>query len=105
MLVPLQAGSVLMSILAALGATPSSFTVPLTLAAVAGSIGAAAGAEATGVAAGCPSLFLPDPASRTNDKDAGMQQTDIQVFAFIWFVHLPLVLQAPANPNSLGDPA
>src|SRR5258707_9919980 len=36
MLVPLQAGAWLMSILAALGASPSNFTVPLTLAAVAG---------------------------------------------------------------------
>src|SRR6266849_1603291 len=87
-LVPLQAGSWLMSILAALGASPSNFTVPLMLAAVAGSIGVAAGAEATGVAAGCSALFLPHPASRTNDKSAGMQQTDIQVFVFIWLLYL-----------------
>src|SRR5271168_2238620 len=50
--VPLQLGSWLMSILAAFGAAPSNFTVPLTDAAVAGSIGVAAGA-AGAVAADC----------------------------------------------------
>src|SRR5712691_11918028 len=67
-LVPLQAGSWLMSILAALGASPSNFTAPPTLAAVAGSIGvagAAAGAAALGVAAGSLLSFLPQPARRT----------------------------------------
>src|SRR5258707_7582817 len=51
MLVPLQAGSWLMSILAALGASPSNFTVPEMLAAVAGAIGVA-GAAAGGAAGG-----------------------------------------------------
>src|SRR5271154_1021513 len=58
---PLQAASWLMSILAALGAAPSSFTVPLTLATVAGSIGVAAagaGAAISGAAAGASSFLL-----------------------------------------------
>src|SRR5712672_1282638 len=64
--VPLQAGSWLMSILAALGAVPARLTVPLTLAAVAGSIGAAAGAAALPGAADCSSLgFLLHAVSRT----------------------------------------
>src|SRR4029077_14706910 len=85
MLVPLQAGSWLMSILAALGASPSSLTVPLTLATVAGSMGvagAAAGAEAAGVSTGASSFF-PHPVSRTNAKSAGIVQTDIRVFVFM----------------------
>src|SRR2546426_2582234 len=41
--VPLHAGSWLMSIFAGLGAVPSNLTVPFTVAAVAGSIGVAAG--------------------------------------------------------------
>ena len=40
-LVPLQPGSWLMSIFAGFGAVPSNFTVPLTVATVAGSIGVA----------------------------------------------------------------
>src|SRR5258706_7108111 len=51
-LVPLQAGSWLMSILAALGASPSNFTVPLMLAAVAGSIGVAGAWRGGGGGAG-----------------------------------------------------
>src|SRR5260370_8280453 len=64
---PPQLESWLMSILAGLGAAPSNFTVPLTLAAVAGSIGVAAGAAAGAGAAGCSSAvsFLPHPANRT----------------------------------------
>src|SRR5260370_33188992 len=42
---PLQAGSWLMSIFAALGAGPARLTVPLTLAAGAGSVRGAAGAD------------------------------------------------------------
>src|SRR5690348_11909533 len=44
LLVPLQAASWLMSILAILGAMPSSFTCPLTVPTVLGSLGVAAGA-------------------------------------------------------------
>src|ERR1051326_8329380 len=44
--VPLQAASWLMSILAILGAVPSSFTCPFTVATVLGPIGVAAGAGA-----------------------------------------------------------
>src|SRR5262249_34168432 len=50
--VPLQPGSWLMSILAAFGAVPSNFTVPVTVAAVAGSIGVAAAVGAGVVSAG-----------------------------------------------------
>src|ERR1700730_9708050 len=53
---PLQPGSWLISILAGFGAVPSNFTVPLTLAAVAGSIGVAAPAGA----ACCSDVVLVD---------------------------------------------
>src|ERR1700677_3725484 len=53
---PLQAGSWLMSIFAALGAAPSNFTLPFTVATVAGSIGVAAGAGA----ACCSAVVLLD---------------------------------------------
>src|SRR5467141_2562470 len=90
-LVPLQAGSWLMSILAALGASPSNFTVPLMLAAVAGSIGvagAAAGAAALGVAAGSLLSFLPQPARRTRPNEAAKPQTAIKVLFFIFLQYL-----------------
>src|SRR5512133_1317565 len=45
-LLPLQAGSWLMSIFDGFGAAPSNFTVPVTSAAVAGSIGVAGAAAA-----------------------------------------------------------
>ena len=54
-LVPLQAGSWLMSILAGLGATPSIFAWPLTVPTVEGSMGVAEGA---GVASFCSILLL-----------------------------------------------
>src|SRR6266851_6482898 len=53
--VPLQAGSWLMSILDGFGAVPSNFTVPLTVATVAGSMGVAAAAGAA-----CSAGVLPD---------------------------------------------
>src|ERR1700690_3607013 len=67
-LVPLQAPSWLISILEALGAAPSNFTVPLIEATVAGSMGvaAAAGAAVVAGAEGCASdgsSFLLQPAS------------------------------------------
>src|SRR2546430_671138 len=85
--VPEQFGSWLISIFAARGAAPSNFTVPLTPAAVAGSIGAAAGAAGL---AGCSSAvsFLPQPASRATSslvwslsypwKDAGVGPENTQ---------------------------
>src|SRR5258707_12345724 len=82
MLVPLQAGSWLMSILAALGASPSNFTVPEMLAAVAGSIGvagAAAGAESAGVAVGCFS-FLPHPHRGRMPKESDHLQSTSEFF-------------------------
>src|SRR6267378_5441556 len=63
--VPLQAGSWLMSIFAALGAVPARLTVPLTLAAVAGSIGVAAGVAAVPGAADSSLGFLLHAVSRT----------------------------------------
>src|SRR5580698_2908972 len=81
---PLQAASWLMSILAALGAAPSSFTVPLTLATVAGSIGVAvgaAGAAASGAAAGGASSFLLQPA-RTKPRQS-RPITAIHLFVFM----------------------
>src|SRR5712692_1770542 len=86
---PWQLASWLMSILAALGAAPSNFTVPLTLAAVAGSIGVAAG-DAAG-AAGCSSAvsFLPHPASRTAPSKTDRLQIASDFFLFILFLPLP----------------
>src|SRR4029077_9404409 len=64
---PLQAGSWLMSIFAGLGAVPARLTVPLTLAAVAGSIGAAAGADVAAVPGAADSSlgFLLHAVNRT----------------------------------------
>src|SRR5258708_39631482 len=84
--VPLQAGSWLMSILAALGASPSSFTTPTMMAVVAGSIGVATAAGAAGLAgAGCSSAlsFLPHPARRTIPNKAAGPQSAIEVFVFM----------------------
>src|ERR1700687_897808 len=87
---PAQLESWLMSILAALGAAPSNFTLPLTLAAVAGSIGVAAGAAAGAGAAGCSSVdsFLPHPASRTSASKAGKLQIAIHLLVFMLLPHL-----------------
>src|SRR5271169_2166860 len=70
MFMPLQAGSWVMSIFAALGAVPARLTVPLTLAAVAGSIGVAAGAAAVLGAADCSSGFLLHAVNRTRPMTA-----------------------------------
>src|SRR2546425_4903725 len=67
-LVPLQAGSWLMSILAALGASPSNFTVPVMLAAVAGSIGVAGGAALGGGGGGVFFFFFPPPRGRKAEQ-------------------------------------
>src|SRR6266481_3037126 len=87
---PEQLESWLISILAAFGAAPSNFTVPLTLAAVAGSIGAAAGAAAGVGAAGCSSAvsFLPHPASRATPKRIDMLPI-ATFFIFILFYLSP----------------
>src|SRR5580700_604323 len=84
---PAQLGSWLMSIFAAFGAAPSNFTVPLTDAAVAGSMGVAAGpgVDATG-AAGCSSAsFLPHPANRASP---GRTQIAIHFLVFMMSPHL-----------------
>src|ERR1700722_8793888 len=72
MFMPLQAGSWLMSIFAIFGAAPVKVTVPLTVAAVAGSIGVAAGAGAdiappagAGAALDSSFDFLLQPVSST----------------------------------------
>src|ERR1700724_1385199 len=82
---PAQLGSWLMSILAGLGAAPSNFTVPLTVAAVAGSIGVDAGA-AVG-AAGCSSVvsFLLHPASSATPSKTDELQITSDFFVFILF--------------------
>src|SRR5258706_6379827 len=83
---PEQLESWLMSIVAGLGAQPSNFTVPLALAAVARSIGVAAGAAAGPGAAGCSSAvsFLPHPANNTVPSKADTLQiaSDFLVFIF-----------------------
>src|ERR1700730_6110445 len=85
---PAQLGSWLMSILAGLGATPSNFTVPLTLAAGAGSIDA--DAEAAAGAAGCSSAvsFLPHPASNTTPNKTDTLHVASDLFVFILFLPL-----------------
>src|ERR1700730_12869528 len=84
---PWQFGSWLISILAGLGATPSNFTVPLTVAAVAGSIGVAAGAAAGLGAAGCssPVSFLPHPTDR---RSADKVAIATNVLVFMLLLHL-----------------
>jgi len=75
-----------------LGAAPSNFTVPLTLAAVAGSIGVAGAAADAGAleAAGCSSAlsFLPHPARRTSPNKAAEAQTAMEVFVFMFSPYL-----------------
>src|SRR6266851_74532 len=92
MFMPLQAGSWLMSIMAALGAAPSNFTVPVTVAAVAGSIGVAAGAAAPGAAAGCSSVdsFFPHPARRMSPQRVGKARIAFQIFVFLGGQHRKL---------------
>src|SRR5713101_122931 len=87
---PLQAGSWLMSIFAALGAVPSRLTVPLTLAAVAGSIGVAAGAGVAAVpgAADCSSGFLLHAVNRTSPTAAHRPRVTNHGFRFIISLHL-----------------
>src|SRR5215471_4409852 len=84
---PLQLASWLMSIAAAFGAVPSNFTVPLTVAAVAGSIavaaaGLAAGAEAAGCSAGVS--FLLHPASNSSKHAAATDKFVIQIVLFMF---------------------
>src|ERR1700675_1217795 len=89
---PAQLGSWLMSIFAAFGAAPSNFTVPLTDATVAGSIGVAAGpgVDAAG-AAGCSSAsFLPHPANRASP---GRTQIAIHFLVFVISAHLASSLE------------
>src|SRR5258708_2565295 len=85
--VPLQAGSWLMSIFAAIGAGPARLTLPLTLAAVAGSIGAAAGAAAVPGAADCSSLgFLLHAVRRTRLTTAHKPRVTNHCFRFMMSV-------------------
>src|SRR6266446_9056526 len=85
---PLQAGSWLMSIFAALGAVPARLTVPLTLAAVAGSIGAAAGAAAVLGAADSSLGFLLHAVSRTRPTTAHRPRVSNDCFRFMMSLHL-----------------
>src|SRR5262249_43738993 len=86
---PWQLASWLMSILAGFGAVPPNLTMPLTLAAVAGSIGVAAGAAA-GVAAGCSSAvsFLPQPARKAIPSRADRLHIASDFLSFILFLPL-----------------
>src|SRR6266481_818264 len=92
---PPQLESWLMSILAGLGAAPSNFTVPLTLAVVAGLIGVAAGAAAGAGAAGCSSAvsFLPHPASKATPSKTDRLPIASDLFVFILFLPLPCKYQ------------
>src|ERR1700730_5837801 len=87
---PWQFESWLMSILAGFGAAPSNFTVPTTMATVAGSIGVAVGAAAGLGAAGCSSAvsFLPHPASRTTPSKTDRLQNASDLLVFILFLPL-----------------
>src|SRR6202140_125050 len=86
---PLQAGSWLMSIFAALGAVPARLTAPLTLAAVAGSIGAADIAGALPGAADCSSLgFLLHAVSRTRPTMAHRASVTNDCFRFMISLYL-----------------
>src|SRR5260370_11867249 len=85
---PLQAGSWLMSILAAFGASPSSFTTPTMMAVVAGSIRVATAAHAAGLGgAGCSSAlsFLPHPPRRTSSKQTAKPHTHLPLFVFYFY--------------------
>src|ERR1700687_4484099 len=90
MFMPLQAGSWVMSIFAALGAVPARLTVPLTLAAVAGSIGVAVGAGAAAVlgAADCSSGFLLHAVSKTRPMTAHTPSRTNDCFRFMICLHL-----------------
>jgi hypothetical protein len=91
-----------MSILAGFGAAPSNFTVPLTLAAVAGSMGADAGAAAGLGAAGCSSAvsFLPHPASKTNPSKIEKLPMASDFVLFIFVPASPLKSQSFQKPGS-----
>src|ERR1700730_17927011 len=87
---PWQLASWVMSILAAFGSAPSNFMIPLTLPAVAGSIGVAAGlTEGLGVA-GCSSAlsFLPHPVSRPTPSKTARHPTAREFLFFILFLPL-----------------
>src|SRR5258708_16684185 len=76
--VPLQAGSWLMSIMAALGAAPSNFTTPMIVAAVAGSIGVARAAGAARMFGAGRSFWLflfPQPSTAAQPNQAGQLLT------------------------------
>src|SRR6202158_222653 len=86
---PWHAGSWLMSIFALLGAVPARLTVPLTLAAVAGSIGVAAGVAAVPGAADCSSLgFLLHAVSRTRPTTAHRPRVTNHCFRFMISLYL-----------------
>src|SRR5438128_9596380 len=86
MLLPLQAGSWLMSILAGLGTAPPYVAVPLTVAAVAGSIGAEAvfASFAGEVACSSPVFsFLLHPTSSANAKRQSSPSIAAHFFVFM----------------------
>jgi hypothetical protein len=75
-----------MSILEALGAAPSNFTLPLTEATVLGSIGVAAGAAVVAGAEGCASVgssFLLQPTSIHTLSRQSKPNIATEVFLFM----------------------
>src|SRR6266404_3156714 len=85
---PLQAGSWLMSIFARSAALPARLTVPLILAAVAGSIGVAAGVAAVPGAADSSLGFLLHAVSRTRPTMAQSASVTNDCFRFMISLYL-----------------
>src|SRR5690242_3785192 len=102
-----------MSIVAGLGAVPSNFTVPMTVAAVAGSIGVAGAVVAAGLdAAGCSSgvSFLLHAADKRSKHSAASMQLVIQIVLFMWCSLLRIseftqtqTLFSSAAPRAVGS--
>ena len=91
--VPRQFGSWLISILAGLGATPSNFTVPLTVAAVAGSIGAGA---AAGQGRGLSSVVsLPPHPQKT-------RQSRVATNVLVFMLNTPLLNETYKSRSCYG---
>jgi hypothetical protein len=81
-----------MSIFASLGAGPSNFTVPLTVATVAGSIGVAAGA-----AAGCSAMELEGCSSFLLHADANSKKHNASTLTVI-IVQLVFLFMMSLSP-------
>src|SRR5437899_11188611 len=91
MLLPLQAGSWLMSILAGLGTAPPYVAVPLTVAAVAGSIGAEADFASFAGEVACFLLVLSFLLHPTGSADAERQSSPSIAAHFFVFMMSPFL--------------